>query len=97
MDVKTHEAKVARTKARRAATTLTFAAVSVGMFWFAYLLFSSADCAQSGNRLAWVIAGLCAVMGANAVAVMLLTVGGAAAWLAWTSGNLTTRSTRTRA
>ena len=97
MDVKTHEAKVARAKAKRAATTLVFAVASGGMFWLAYLLFTSADCAQSGSRLAWAIASLCAVMGANAVAVMLLTVGGVAAWLAWTSGNLTTRSTRTRA
>lgn len=97
MDAKTHQVKVARAKAKRVATTLMFAATSAATLWLAYLLFSSADCGQSGSRLAWAIAGLCAIMGSNAVAVMLLVVGAVAGWLAWTSGNPTTRSSRTRA
>lgn len=97
MDAKTHQAKVARAKAKRVATSLLFAAASGVMFLLAYQLFSSADCAQTGSRLAWVVSGMCAVLGSSAATTMLLVVGVVAAWLAWTSGNLTIRPTRTRA
>lgn len=92
MDAKTHQAQLARAKAKRVATTLMFAAVSATTFWLAYLLFSSADCGQSGSRLAWAVSGLCAIMGSDAVAVMLGVLAAVAGWLAWMSCNVTARS-----
>jgi hypothetical protein len=97
MDIKAHEAKVARASKKRVATALIFVAASGVTFWLAYLLFTSTDCGETGSRLAWVVVSACAIVGADAAATMLVALGAAMAWLAWTSGNLTARRTGTRA
>ena len=99
MDKKKNEAKKSRERQRRLGSTLLFFVASIGMFWWAYALFTASNCEFSGVKLALVIFPICTVIGNEAAAIIPFSFGCLSAWLVWKlimgNGNLTLRSSGT--